>query len=237
MDFAIATFCYGDRYYGQVNRFIESFENSQIRPEIFIVTDNPNKIVRTPQTNIVPVSNFNEKYMTYSDSYYTFDFSVKRYSLLYAFNNRYNKVILTDADAVVNPSLFTEENIQKSFYRNTISGPVTYSFSEQIKTNSNLGRRFQYYEKVFDVNYPKDQLNEMPEDCVQYIYIDENIKYDFLKTWDECIDFKYGDNLPNVPAGNIDEMCFAALKNNIKVKNNSSSAVNLLINKHDKWYR
>ena len=47
---------------------------------------------------------------------------------------------------------------------------------------------------------------------------------------------KYDENLRNVPAGNIDEMCFSAFYNGIELKNNSSQGINLLIPKHNKWY-
>ena len=60
--------------------------------------------------------------------------------------------------------------------------------------------------------------------------------YSFLSTWDKCIEIKKTDNLRNIPAGNIDEMCFSAFYNDIKLYNNSSKHINLLIPNHDKWY-
>ena len=64
-------------------------------------------------------------------------------------NLGFTKVILVDADMRVNPSLFNEEYILNSFIENSISGPVTYNFSEQIQTNSELGRRLLHYENSF----------------------------------------------------------------------------------------
>ena len=52
----------------------------------------------------------------------------------------------------------------------------------------------------------------------------------------KCIEIKNTDNLFNIPAGNIDEMCFSALMNNVELKNNSNAHVNLLVPNHEKWY-
>jgi hypothetical protein len=76
----------------------------------------------------------------------------------------------------------------------------------------------------------------MPEDCVQFLDIESNKLSSFLSTWDECIKIKDFYNLPNIPAGNIDEMCFSALMNNVELKNNSNAHVNLLVPNHEKWY-
>lgn len=236
MKFAIATFCYGDRYYEQVNRFISSFDSLDYKVNLFVVTDNEDKILKRDFVSVKNIRDYNEKYLNYNKDYYSFDFSVKRYSVQFAFENGYNNVILSDADAVVNESLFTENTLKQCFSVNTISGPVTYDFKNQINTGSMLGRRFVHYEQKYNVEFDKELLDTMPEDCVQYISIEDDKKNSFLKTWDECVEIKYGDKLHNIPAGNIDEMCFAALLNGIHLKNNSSVSVNVLINKHDKWY-
>lgn len=236
MKYAIATFCYGERYYNQVNRLINSFTNNENKPPIIVVTDNVDSITKDDNVSIFDIREFNPEYSTYSNSYYTFDFSVKRYSLLAALNLGYNKIILTDADAVVNESLFSTENALKGFVKNSIQGQVTYDFTKEIMTNSMLGRRFLEYEKQFNVSYNKYDLKFMPEDCIQFIDIDTEKFYPFLNTWGECIKIKNNENLPNVPAGNIDEMCFAAFFNGITVGNNSDKITNLLINIHDKWY-
>ena len=57
MDYAIATFCYGERYYDQTNRMIESFKNFEEKPKIFIVTDKPDSIIKE---DFVFVSNIKE---------------------------------------------------------------------------------------------------------------------------------------------------------------------------------
>jgi hypothetical protein len=74
------------------------------------------------------------------------------------------------------------------------------------------------------------------EDCVQYFDISKESFNKFLDTWEECIKIKYTNNLPNIPAGNIDEITFSALYNSIKLNNNSEHAVNILTQYHDKWY-
>jgi hypothetical protein len=236
MKYAIATFCYGERYYNQVNRLINSFTKNKNKPPIIVVTDNVDSIVKDNNVSVFDVREFNPEYSIYSDSYYTFDFSVKRYSLQAALNLGYNKIILTDADAVVNESLFSPENALKGFVNNSIQGQVTYDFTKEIMTNSMLGRRFLEYEKQFNVSFNKYDLKFMPEDCIQFIEIDTDKFYGFLNTWGECIKIKNNNNLPNVPAGNIDEMCFAAFMNGVTVGNNSDKVMNLLINIHDKWY-
>jgi hypothetical protein len=236
LNYAIATFCYGERYYSQTNRLIESFDILEFRPDIYIVTDSPESIIDRDFVFKKHISEYNPKYSTYNKDYYTFDFSVKRFSLLYAFDSGYSNVILTDTDIVVNESLYNHETIMNSFIRNTIAGQVTYNFNHEINTNSQLGKRFLYYEKKYDIYFDKNLLNYMPEDCVQFISIDDSLKFNFLKIWDECISIKDNDKLNNVPAGNIDEMSFAALVNGINVTNNSNKSINLLIPKHDKWY-
>ncbi len=237
IDYAISTFCYGERYYNQTNRLIESFDYLEEKPTIFIVTDSPESVIPRNFVKVKHISEYNPEYSKYEkDNYYAFDFSVKRYSLLYAFENGFDDVILTDADAVVNKSIFSHESIKNSFLENCVAGQVTYSFKDHIETNSMLGRRFVHYEKEYNVDYDKSLLNEMVEDCFQYISIRNGKKIDFIKTWSDLIDIKKRDNLHNTPAGNIDEMCFSGLYNGVINKNNSNKSVNLLINIHDKWY-
>jgi hypothetical protein len=200
------------------------------------VTDNEDAILKRDFVNVKNITEFNSKYSTYNTNYYGFDFSVKRFSLLYAFQNGFENVILCDTDVVVNSSLYSHSLIKNSFVENSIVGPVTYNFTNEVNTNSMLGRRLTHYEKKFKVEYEKNQLNFMPEDCIQYISIKGDLRFLFLETWDECIKIKDGDSLHNTPAGNIDEMCFSAFYNNITVGNNANKSLNLLIAKHDKWY-
>jgi hypothetical protein len=236
LNYAIATFCFGDRYYDQTNRMISSFETIQTPPEIFIITDNENAINKKSFTKIKNVGEYNAKYLKYEKNYYSFDFSVKRFALQFAFENEYCNVILVDTDVTVNESIYSHERIMECFTENSIMGQVTYNFSNEITNNSELGKRFVHYEKKFDVEFKKNLLDFMPEDCIQFISISNDIKFKFLEIWDRCIKIKDKDKLRNTPAGNIDEMCFAALLNNIKVGNNSDKHINLLIPRHDKWY-
>ena len=145
-------------------------------------------------------------------------------------------MILVDCDMRVNPSFFNEEKILGAFDENTLSGPVTYNFHEQVHTNSELGRRLLEYEKYFNHDVDKDMLVVMPEDCIQYLSIDKDKFTNFLNTWDKCIEYKQEKGLRNIPAGNIDEMCFSAFYNNINVGNNANKCLNQLIAQHDKWY-
>ena len=236
MEYAIATFCYGERYYNQTNRMIESFDYMDVKPQIFIVTDSVESILERDFVNVKNISEFNPKYVSYHENYYGFDFSVKRYSLLYAFQNGHENVILCDTDVVVNNTLYSHILVQKSFDNNSIVGPVTYNFNDEFKTNSMLGRRLTHYENKFGVEYDKNRLNFMPEDCIQYISIKGDLRFSFLETWNKCIEIKDTENLYNTPAGNIDEMCFSAFYNNITVGNNANKCLNLLTAKHDKWY-
>lgn len=236
MDFCIATFCFGERYYKQVNRLINSFEGIKEEPIIVVVTDKPQAIDQKWYTRVFDISEFNNDYKHYSNSYYTFDFSVKRYSILAAYTLGFTKMILTDADSVVNKNTFSNNNAQKGFETNSILGQTTYNFSKEVDSGSRLGQRFLFYEKFFNKHFDKNVLDAMPEDCVNFINIDSNKLENFLNTWNECIKIKYTNGLPNVPAGNIDEMCFSALCNGIIVGNNSNKIINLLTPIHDKWY-
>ena len=109
MEYAISTFCYGERYYQQTNRLIESFDDINEKPDFFIVTDNPSALIERPFVKKKNITEYNKKYSQYENDYYSFDFSVKRFSLLYAFENGYNNVILTDTDAIPNYDLFNTE--------------------------------------------------------------------------------------------------------------------------------
>jgi hypothetical protein len=235
-NFAIATFCYGDRYHKQVNRMISEIDLCDFKPTVVVVTDDTSKILDKSFVKKYDITDFNPDYKIFSESYYTFDFSVKRYSLLAALNLGFNKIILTDADAIPNKSLFNEDYIIKGFVENSIQGQVTYNFSQQILTNSQLGKRFLFYENYYGVNYDKNELNFMPEDCIQFLDIEIPKFYNFLRVWDQLIKIKNSNNLSNTPAGNIDEMCFAALNCGISVGNNSDKTMNSMINIHDKWY-
>ena len=236
MEFCFATFCFGERYYNQVNRFIEDIEKSDFKPTLVVVTDNPNKILKYDFVKVFNILEFNSDYSDYAKNYYDFDFSVKRYSVRASFNLGYTNIILVDADMRVNYNLFNMDTIYSSFTINSILGPVTYNFTEQIKTNSELGVRFMEYEKYFNINLDKSNLDFMPEDCVQYISLDYEKYKHFLDTWDKCIEYKKNKPLRNIPAGNIDEMCFSALINGISVGNNSSKSLNIVYAEHDKWY-
>jgi hypothetical protein len=234
--FAIATFAYSERYQKQVNRMISEIDSCDLKPTVVVVTDNVDNILDRPFVKKYDISQFNPEYKNYSNSYYTFDFSVKRYSLLAALNLGYTKIILSDADAVPNKPLFTEDYIMKGFVPNSVQGQVTYNFSKEIMTSSELGKRFLSYEKYFNVSYDKNELNFMPEDCIQFLDIEMPKFYNFLRVWDECIKFKNSEKLSNAPAGNIDEMCFAALHCGLSVGNNSGKCMNALTPIHDKWY-
>jgi len=236
MKFTFATFCFGDRYYEQVNRFITDISLQNYKPNLVVITDNVDKIIKESFVNAVNVADYDGEYLKYENNYYDFDFSVKRFAVRASVDLGYEKVILVDADMRVNSSLFTEEKFLNSFDENTISGPVTYNFEEQINNNSELGRRLLHYENVFGFITDKNKLNIMPEDCIQYLSIEKEKFYKFLDVWDKCIEHKKQDGLRNIPAGNIDEMCFSALYNDIQLGNNSNKSLNIIYAEHDKWY-
>ena len=236
MSFTFATFCFGERYYRQVNRFIDDISLLPYQPSLVVLTDNEGMITKKDFVKTFNVNEFNSHYLDYQTNYYDFDFSVKRYAVRASVSLGFTKVILVDADMRVNPSLFNEEHILNSFIENSVSGPVTYNFLEQIQSNSELGRRLLHYENVFDFVTDKEKLGIMTEDCVQYLDIEKDKFIQFLDTWDKCIEHKKNDGLRNIPAGNIDEMCFSALYNGIELGNNSNKSLNIIYAEHDKWY-
>lgn len=236
MKFCFATFCFGERYYEQINRFIDDITKSNYQPTLIVITDNTDKIKNEHFVKSFNIVDFNSEYLTYAQNYYDFDFSVKRFAIYASVKLGYTNIILTDADMRVNYNLFNENKIIESFKRNSVLGPVTYNFSEQINTSSELGKRLLEYESYFNVPIDKNKLNFMPEDCIQYISIDEDKIFNFLSSWDKCIEYKKSKPLRNIPAGNIDEMCFSALINGIDVGNNSDKSLNIVYAQHDKWY-
>jgi hypothetical protein len=44
MKFTFATFCFGERYYNQVNRFIGDIVESDYKTNLVVITDDPSKI-------------------------------------------------------------------------------------------------------------------------------------------------------------------------------------------------
>jgi len=236
MCYCIATFCYGKRYYKQTNRMIEAFDSLTDKPNIFIVTDCPEEILKKSFVFVENISKFNIKYKKYAVSYYDFDFSVKRFSVQFALDNGYEKIILSDADILPNINLFNYANVIQCFNKNTISGPVNFNLMNELQSHSMLGKRMLFYEKYFKTSFAKENML-VSEDCVQYFDIENSKFQTFLNTWDECIRIKDRYLLPNIPAGNIDEITFSALYNNINLNNNSDKSLNLLVAHHDIWYR
>ena len=117
MSFTFTTFCFGERYYQQVNRFIEDINIQDFNPSLVVVTDNCDKITKKDFVKVFNINDFNPSYSTYEKNYYDFDFSVKRYSVRASVNLGFTKVILVDADMRVNPSLFNEGYILNSSLR------------------------------------------------------------------------------------------------------------------------
>ena len=235
MEYVFATFCFGERYQKQTNRLIENLEFIGNTNKLFVITDDVTKIKNLPWVNVKNISEYNPSYLNYSKNYYDFDFSVKRYSLRFSLDMGYTKIILIDTD-VITGLMYSENRINECFRENSVLGPVIYNYDKEIQTNSNLGKRFDYYEKKYNVGLNKVGM-WMPEDCIQYLNIEREKFVKFLDIWDECIKIKYDNKLLNVPAGNIDEMCFSALYNDISIGGNSDKSVNVLVANHDIWYR
>ena len=234
-NYAFATFCFGDRYIKQTNRLIDSLQSVNNQNILFVVTDDENQIKKLPWVKTKNIKELNAKYSDYNKNYYDFDFSVKRYSLRFALENDFEKIILIDTD-VVPGTRFSLSNLENCFVDNSIVGPVIYNFNNELQNGSELGKRFMYYEKKFNVTFDKSNL-WMPEDCIQFISIKKNSFESFLNVWDKLIEIKYENNLLNVPAGNIDEMCFSALLNGILLSNNDDKTLNVLTPQHEIWYR
>jgi hypothetical protein len=159
-NYAISTFCYGETYYEQTNRLIENTIHLEGSPEVYVVTDSPSSILKKDFVKVRHINKYDKKYSEYNKDYHNFDFSVKRFSLLFAFENGFDKVILTDADIVVDRfysqhSPYSQETIMSLFFDNTIAARMTYSFKDSVENNSQLGQRFLHYEKKYGVNFDK----------------------------------------------------------------------------------
>ena len=98
MKFTFATFCFGDRYYEQVNRFITDISLQNYKPNLVVITDNVDKIIKESFVNAVNVADYDGEYLKYENNYYDFDFSVKRFAVRASVDLGYEKVILVDAD-------------------------------------------------------------------------------------------------------------------------------------------
>ena len=234
VDFCFATFCFGDVYYTQTNRLIESFISKNINfIKIFVITDQPDKIRGEDFVYVKHINEYNEKYNSYEKNYYDFDFSVKRYSLKFALDNGFEKIALVDCDIVLT-DFYSEDEINNSFLKNCITGPICYELDSCPKS-SMLGERLKYYAKIFQSDISEETIKNscMPEDCILFFNVEKKTFEKFLDCWDYCIKTKYEHNLINIPAGNIDEICFSAYKYGISTRN---LACDSLIAIHDKWY-
>ena len=73
MKFTFATFCFGERYYNQVNRFIGDILESDYKTNLVVVTDEPSKINNQEFVHIFHINDFNPNYLEYAKNYYDFD--------------------------------------------------------------------------------------------------------------------------------------------------------------------
>ena len=69
MNYSIATFCYGERYYQQTNKFIDSLNTLIEKPQLFVVTDDVNAIKKESFVNVKDIREYNEKYFTYQKNF------------------------------------------------------------------------------------------------------------------------------------------------------------------------
>ena len=187
MKFTFATFCFGERYYNQVNRFIGDILESDYKTNLVVVTDEPSKINNQEFVHIFHINDFNPNYLEYAKNYYDFDFSVKRYSLKAALSIGFTKMILVDCDMRVNASFFYEEKILGAFDENSLSGPVTYNFHEQVHTNSELGRRLLEYEKYFNHDVDKDMCDAFSQNFKNYDVVCDSSCFIVLYLENECL--------------------------------------------------
>ena len=235
MKFCFATFVFGEKYYPVVNRFIDDISKSEFKPILVIVTDKPDKIRQENFVKVFDIRLFNSKYIDYATNYYGFDFSVERYAIHASRKIGYEWIVLTNAEMRIDRD-FNENSISNCFKKNSILSPSVFNFEEQVVSSSKLGLRLLEYEKYFGISVDKKKLTNMPEDCIEYFHMSSD-KYDsFLTDWDRCIDYKYSKPLSNTPIGNIDEICFCAVKNGIDVGNNVDKSCRVVHAQHDRWY-
>jgi hypothetical protein len=235
MKFCFATFVFGDRYYPVANRFIDDIIKSQFKPTLVVVTDRPDLIHQEDFVKTFDIRVLNKKYAYYATNYYGFDFSVERYAIKAALMLGYRKIVLTNAEMRVD-CCFREEEIMTCFKENSILGPSTFDFNKEVTSSSKLGLRLREYEKLFGVEIDKSKLMKMPEDCIEYFQLTTEKYAAFLTDWDCCIEYKYTKPLSNIPIGNIDEICFCAVKNDINLGNNVDSSCRVVHAQHDRWY-
>ena len=229
--FCIATFGFGERYYNQINRLIESSKAFQDIPKIFVLTDKPEKIQTTENVEVVNISLYQDSYQFVENNYYIFDFSVKRWVVKHALLQNYNKIVLVDCDIIFNHS-WNCEMYEKYFVEDSISGQVVYDLNNAFDP---LGKRYEYYKQHFGMDFEPSLVNEVPEDCITlFNFKSKELGLEFIDCWSDCIEVKNEHSLGNAPAGNIDEIAFSACKLGIPMK--YEYTYNLLVADHDKWY-
>lgn len=229
--FCIATFGFGERYHNQINRLIESSTKFNDIPKIFVLTEKPEAIQCSDNVEIVNVNLYSENYTFTENNYYIFDFSVKRWIVKHALLQNYNKIVLVDCDVIFNHS-WNIEMYEDYFVDGSISGQVVYDLNTAFDP---LGKRYEYYKQHFGKEFHKELVTEVPEDCItlfNFESIDKGLE--FINVWSKCIEVKNDHHLGNSPAGNIDEIAFAACELGIPLRNRYT--YNLLVADHDKWY-
>lgn len=228
-DFVFATFTFGNFYYSQTNRLIETslLINEKDRPKILIITDNCNAITKANHVICENIKIYEPKYKELSKKYQDFDFSIKRFSIYQALNHGYLNIVLVDNDIIFLPENYNSEIIKTFFEPNTISGPTVYFYGNDFLNNNNishglyLGHRFKDYLYYFDgITDSSKYINmNMPEDCITYFsFLNIEQGFEYVNIWEQCRNYKYSAKLNVAPVGNIDEICYAAIKLNMRLE-------------------
>ena len=186
-----------------------------------VITDNCDFITKADNVVCENVSTYDINHMEFSETYNGFDFSVKRLSILQSLTYGYTNICLIDNDVIFIPERYDNEIVKTFFELNTVSGPVIYLYSDHLLHGSLLGNRFRNYMSFFD-NINDTSMYEnmlMPEDCITYFNFQTiEMGKEYVNIWKKCRNYKYEKGLNPSPVGNIDEICYAAVKLNMEIK-------------------
>lgn len=229
--FCIATFCCFERYRKvAINKLIKSTMGSNI--PVIIITDRPSDFDIFPHVQAYNINEFQDSRLLIH-SYFDFDFSIKRFALKKAYEKGYNKILLCDVDTVIDDI----DNFKRAT-KNLPAGNGIYSASANYQVDFDRFVRLKFYLDYFNMDTSKF-LKEVPvisEDLQQvFCFPDGETFTEFMDTWDELEDIKKENKLDMRMVGVLEEIAFAAYKNNIPHIHTVSLELKLRA-EHDKWY-
>lgn len=228
--FCIATFCIFERYRkSAIQKLIKSCPKDIT---IILGTDKPSDFEHFDN---VKTFNMNE-YVdtnTISNSYYDFDFSIKRYALEEAVKRGFSKVLLCDCDTVIENSESLKTAVSGVTDIDTITG-----FSGLYKNSPSSIDQSRMLEYLRFLNIDCDDFanvyDTISEDLQQLFFMSKRSYDIFLKNLDRLFEYKRNHTMNESTRGVLVEIALAGYMSGIKP--NKLCTGSGIYADHTKWY-